>query len=188
MTLCDQFSLSIKARYHRLSTGQASVIRTICSLAVRTPVTLIDEPTTGMDEKMRILFHKLLLKEFLDTPRLFLMATHHLEEAEPILDHVLLMRKGKVVLHDDLESIKENGLIVEGPKNKVTEFSKGYVVYQLQPSSIAEYSRLLIKNSFNYSDYRAASVAGLTVRPVTVSEFCSYHTHDERGRIEDVFQ
>lgn len=188
MTLCDQFSLSIKARYHRLSTGQASVVRIICSLAVRTPVTLLDEPTTGMDETMRVLFHKVLLKEFLDTPRLFLMATHHLEEAEFILDHILLMKKGKIVYQDDLESIKENGLIVEGPREKVTEFSKGYVIDQLQESSIAEYSRLLVKNSFNYSDYRAASEAGLTVRPMTVSEFCSYHTQDERGRIEDVFQ
>ncbi|WP_169871008.1 NUDIX domain-containing protein [Shouchella patagoniensis] len=188
MTLCEQFSLSIKARYHRLSTGQASVMRTICSLAVRTPVTLLDEPTTGMDETMRVLFHKVLLKEFLDSPRLFLMTTHHLEETEFILDHILLMKKGKIVRHDDLESIKENGLIVEGPREKVTEFSKGYVIDQLQESSIAEYSRLLVKNSFNYSDYRAAAEAGLTVRPMTVSEFCSYHTHDERGRIEDVFQ
>ena len=56
---------------------------------------ILDEPTTGMDAKIRLLTWKLILG--LRGRHTILITTHNMEEAECVSDRIMIMSKGRIV-------------------------------------------------------------------------------------------
>ena len=56
---------------------------------------ILDEPTTGMDAKIRLQTWKIIL-QLRDSYRSILITTHNMEEAECLSDRILIMNKGRV--------------------------------------------------------------------------------------------
>ena len=69
----------------------------IIGLAARCPLTIFDEPTTGMDAAVRKDFYRALLKDYIAYPRTIILSSHHLEEIEDLLEDVLLIHDGKII-------------------------------------------------------------------------------------------
>jgi ABC-type multidrug transport system ATPase subunit len=55
---------------------------------------ILDEPTTGMDAKIRLLTWKLILN--LRKHKTVLITTHNMEEAECVSDRIMIMSKGRI--------------------------------------------------------------------------------------------
>ncbi|GAF14130.1 ABC transporter, ATP-binding protein [Bacillus sp. JCM 19046] len=185
---CDYFSLSVDAKYYRLSTGQASVARAVFAFAVRTPLLLLDEPTTGMDEKTRVMFHKCLLKEFVEHPRFVLMSTHYIEETENLLDSILLINKGKRVFHHSLEEINKLGLKVSGKTDDVLSFVEPYNTIATETSADFLYTTSYIEHSLSENALWKIEAKGLKIQPMSVKEVCNLYSMKKKGRVEDVFE
>lgn len=185
---CDHFSLSVDAKYYRLSTGQASVARAIFAFAVRTPILLLDEPTTGMDEKTRVMFHKCLLKEFLEHPRFILMSTHYIEETENLLDSILLLNKGRLVFHHSLEAMNKLGLKISGKTEDVLSFVEPYNTIATETSADSLYTTSYIEHSLSDSALWKGEGKGLNIQPMSVKEVCNLYSMKKKGRVEDVFE
>ena len=67
----------------------------LIGLASRAPVTILDEPAAGLDVVMRERFYQLLLEDFGETGRTFLLSTHIIEEAASVFEDVLFLDRGE---------------------------------------------------------------------------------------------
>ncbi|MGO4886675.1 ABC transporter ATP-binding protein [Anaerobacillus sp. MEB173] len=93
--LFDYFSFHRDQRHSSLSKGMKSTFNMILGLSARCPLTIFDEPTTGMDAAVRADFYRALLKDYIAYPRTILISSHHLDEIEDLLEDVLLIKEGE---------------------------------------------------------------------------------------------
>jgi len=89
----------------RLSKGQRQRV-VIAGALVRDPkIIILDEPTTGLDPKERILIRNLL--NDLKKDHLILMSSHLMQEVTDICDQVIFINQGQILLRDTVESLAE---------------------------------------------------------------------------------
>jgi ABC-2 type transport system ATP-binding protein len=181
--LAKYFDFDPKNYHNRLSKGKTSTFNSIIGLASRCPLTILDEPTTGMDEAVRKDFYRALLKDYLAHPRTIMISSHHLNEIEDLLEDVLLIKDGKKHLHLPISDLKEWAIGIKGPTEKVLEITNGEeLIYENRIGAGTMYA--VVKNNFSSLEIEKA---GLELTPVRASDLCVYLTNDSRGGIDDVF-
>lgn len=82
-------------RVQTFSGGMRRRLSLAISLIGNPKLIVLDEPTTGMDAKIRLLTWKIIL-QLRDPERTILITTHNMEEAECLSDRILIMNKGKI--------------------------------------------------------------------------------------------
>ncbi len=80
----------------KLSGGQAQRVRFALALIPDPDLLVLDEPTAAMDVQVRRAFWA-SMREFTDSGRTVLFATHYLEEADQFADRVVVLSSGNVV-------------------------------------------------------------------------------------------
>lgn len=123
--LTDRFELPRRSFVDRLSRGQRSALGVVLGLASRAPLTLLDEVTLGLDAAGRAGFACELALEQAEHPRTVVVATHLVDEVEPLLDRVTVLHAGRVLLHDDVEAVRSRVVAVSGPAPTVEGFAVG---------------------------------------------------------------
>ena len=83
--LTKEFGLDLKKKVCKMNKGMMSMVTITLALASRAPVTILDEPVAGLDVYMRDRFYDLLLKDYEETGRTFILSTHIIEEAANLL-------------------------------------------------------------------------------------------------------
>jgi ABC-2 type transport system ATP-binding protein len=126
--LLEALEVPIRTRLPKLSTGKRSAVGIAIGLASRAPVTIFDESTLGLDAPSRVAFYEALLAEQLERPRTLIVSTHLIEEVERLLQHVLVLDRGRVVASDDAEELRGRGLQLIGPEAAVEDLVAGYDV------------------------------------------------------------
>jgi ABC-2 type transport system ATP-binding protein len=181
--LSKYFDFGPKNYHNRLSKGKTSTFNSIIGLASRCPLTILDEPTTGMDEAVRKDFYRALLKDYLAHPRTIIISSHHLNEIEDLLEDVLLIKDGKKHLHMPISELKEWAIGIKGPTEKVLELTNGEdLIYENRIGADTMYA--VVKNNFSTLEMEKA---GIELSPVRASDLCVYLTKDSKGGIDDVF-
>lgn len=94
--LVQRFGLETKKRISKLSKGMLSMVTIILALASRAPITILDEPVAGLDVVAREDFYKLLLEDYTETGRTFVISTHIIEEATNVFEKVIVMKDGAI--------------------------------------------------------------------------------------------
>lgn len=95
--LLKEFKLDRKKRVSTLSKGQQSMLTILIALASRAPLTILDEPVAGLDVVMRERFYQLLLEDYAQTGRTFVVSTHIIEEAASVFERVLILDRGRMI-------------------------------------------------------------------------------------------
>jgi ABC-2 type transport system ATP-binding protein len=181
--LFDYFSFDPKHYHNLLSKGKTSTFNAVVGLAARCPLTLMDEPTTGMDEAVRKDFYRAMLKDYIAFPRTIVISSHHLNEIEDLLEDVLLIKDGKVKLHMPISDLKEWAIGFKGPSEKVLAMTEGKeILYKNQMGMDTLY--VVVENDYPVSVLESS---GLEVTSVRASDVCVYLTNDSKGGIDDVF-
>ncbi|MFS0635981.1 ABC transporter ATP-binding protein [Mesobacillus foraminis] len=183
--LFDYFSLDSKGYHHRLSKGKISTFNSILGIASRCPLTIFDEPTTGMDEGVRKDFYRALLKDYISHPRTILISSHHLDEIEELLEDILFLHEGKKLLQVPASSLKEYAIGIKGPKETIQKVTAGNETLFKKTSGMNTIYAV-VKNSSGTLAQEAQS-AGLEVLPVRSSDLFVYLTSKTKGGIDDVF-
>ena len=80
----------------KLSGGQSQRVRYALALVPDPDLLVLDEPTVAMDVEVRRAFWT-SMREFTDSGRTVLFATHYLEEADDFADRVVVLARGQVV-------------------------------------------------------------------------------------------
>jgi len=84
-------------RLGQLSLGQKRRVELAAALAGNTELILLDEPTNGLDPFAVIAFRDAVVASRVGN-RTIIIASHHLDELQRIVDHVVLLNQGKVDL------------------------------------------------------------------------------------------
>ncbi|ART76464.1 ABC transporter [Sutcliffiella horikoshii] len=185
--LFDYFSFQNSQRHSELSKGMKSTFNMIVGLASRCPLTMFDEPTTGMDASVRKDFYRALLKDYIANPRTIIISSHHLEEMEDLLEDILLLNDGQKILHLPVSDLKEYAIGVKGnPKGLIEWLDDKEVLYKKEIGTSMIYA--VIENIYSEKIKKDANKFGFELSPVSSNDICIYLTGKEKGGIDDVFK
>lgn len=103
--LIRDFDLDPKKKLGKLSKGMLSMLTITVALASKAEFTFLDEPVAGLDVVAREQFYKLLLDEYTDTGRTFVISTHIIEEAADVMEEVIILNRGKILLMENIQAL-----------------------------------------------------------------------------------
>lgn len=106
LKLLADFNIAEKSKFSKLSTGNQTLVQNILGLASRTPITILDEPTNGLDSVNRQIFFRHLVEDHHRHPRMFILSTHLIQEVEPYLTDVIMLKDAKILMHCPLNEIQ----------------------------------------------------------------------------------
>ncbi len=105
--LVDQ-GLMADSRFGTLSKGQRRWVLAALALASRPQLLLMDEPADGLDPSARRRLYDLLRQFVNDETGTVLVSSHVLSDLERVADEVVVLRGGKVALHESLETLRDD--------------------------------------------------------------------------------
>lgn len=92
-----------KTKMKALSGGMLKRVGIAIALLNEPKILILDEPTAGLDPKERIIFRNLIAS--LSQHTIILLSTHIVSDIETIADDILVMKEGKILLHDTCEAM-----------------------------------------------------------------------------------
>lgn len=128
--LVDLFHLDIKKKVSKVSKGMMSMVTIIVALASKADITIMDEPVAGLDVVAREQFYKLVLEEYSNTGRTFVISTHIIEEAADLFEEVIILKEGKVLCKENTQELLERCLHVSGKAEDVDAACEGLSRYR----------------------------------------------------------
>ena len=126
--LLGEFKLEPKKKIYQLSKGQMSMVTILIALASRAPVTILDEPASGLDVVMRERFYQLLLEDFAQTNRTFIVSTHIIEEAASVFEQVIILDEGRILENCPTEELVDQFRYISGREDEVDRVCAGLEV------------------------------------------------------------
>ena len=126
--LLEEFGLEPKKKISQLSKGQMSMVTILIALASRSPVTILDEPAAGLDVVMRERFYQLLLEDFAQTGRTFIVSTHIIEEAASVFENVIILDHGRILENSPTEELVDQFRYISGREDVVDQVCQGLEV------------------------------------------------------------
>lgn len=124
--LVEEFGLDTKKRIGKLSKGMLSMVTIIVALASKAEFTFLDEPVAGLDVVARERFYELLVEEFTETGRTFVVSTHIIEEAADVLEEVIIVDQGKILLQENTQELLERSYHISGHADEVDQATAFY--------------------------------------------------------------
>ena len=96
----------------------------VLALASKADFTFLDEPVSGLDVVAREQFYRLLLEEFTESGRTFVISTHIIEEAADLFEEVIFLHQGKILLKENTQELLERCIYVSGRAEEVDQGGK----------------------------------------------------------------
>lgn len=126
--LINRFNIPFDRPMNELSKGMQSAVNVAIGLACKAPITIFDEAYLSMDAPSRELFYEELQESQLNNPRLIIVSTHLVSEAEYLFDEVMILDHGELLFYEDYESLVSKGVTVTGEKDEVDALVSSYQV------------------------------------------------------------
>ena len=117
--LVEIFELDKKKQIMKLSKGMMSMVTIIVALASKAEYTFMDEPVAGLDVVARDTFYKLLLEEYTNTGRTFVISTHIIDEASDVFEEVIVVNHESIMLKENTAELLERTVHVGGKAEAV---------------------------------------------------------------------
>jgi ABC-2 type transport system ATP-binding protein len=102
-----RFGVPSDIPFGRLSKGQKGQAALTLALAPVPRLVLLDDPTLGLDPLARRAVFEELIVDLADRGTTVFLTSHDLAGVEGIADHIGVLREGRLVLNEDLESVKQ---------------------------------------------------------------------------------
>ena len=104
--LLKDLDLDINSKLTKMSKGMKEKIQLILVMSRRAKLYILDEPLGGVDPSTRDYIMQTILSNFGEDSSL-LITTHLIADVEKILDEVIFIDKGKIVLNEDADKLRE---------------------------------------------------------------------------------
>ncbi|MDR1501371.1 MAG: ABC transporter ATP-binding protein [Prevotella sp.] len=147
----NDFHVEKDRKMAELSFGQKKKVMIAFALALNTPITLLDEPTNGLDIPSKAQFRKIVASAFEDS-RCILISTHQVRDLESLIDPIIILDRNQVLLNNSVEEITQK-LLFSYTSTKPQEAlyceqtMQGYA--SVQVNEYKEESTLNIETLFN---------------------------------------
>jgi len=103
--LAERFDAQLDRPIRELSTGNRQKLGLIQAFMHEPELLILDEPIAGLDPLAQQSFHA-LLAEVAAQGRTVFLSSHTLSEVERVADRVAILRRGRLVVVDELENLR----------------------------------------------------------------------------------
>ena len=176
--LVARFELPLETRVQHLSRGQRSALGIVIGLASRAPLTMLDESYLGMDAHNRQAFYEELLRDYVEHPRTFVLSTHLIDEVAPLFEDVIIIERGRLLLHESADELRARGSAVIGPTPTVESFTAG--MQRLSEQRLGGTSSVVVYGELTGEQRAEARRLGLELDPIGMQDLFIHLT----GRVE----
>ncbi len=107
----------VNTRANELSGGYRKRLQLARCFLSDSRILILDEPTAGLDPIIKDKLYG-LLRTYSREGKLVILATQLLDEIEKVCDEVVIINKGKIIIHDTVDEVKE----LFGGTKKITLF------------------------------------------------------------------
>lgn len=165
--LVDDFQLPLNRKIKKLSRGQVSAVGVIVGLASRAPLTFFDEPYLGLDAVARQIFYDRLLDDYAEHPRTVILSTHLIDEVADLLEHVLVIDRGRIIIDQPADVLRTSAITLVGSREAVEPFIAGREVL-VSHALGGTVSATVV--GLSTEDRRLAAASGVELRPVSLQQ------------------
>ena len=126
---CEEFHLPMDKKLKDFSAGMKAKLKVLSAVAngdVR--LLILDEPTAGMDVMVREQILDLLREFMMPGDRSILISSHISSDLEGFCDDVYLMNQGKIILHEDVDTLLEQYGILKVTTEQYDTLDKEYLL------------------------------------------------------------
>lgn len=177
LKLVKRFKLPLDQKVDTLSKGKQSALDVVIGLASRTPVTIFDEAYLGMDAPARSVFYEELIKDYAEHPRCMILSTHLISEVASLIEEVMIIDRGKLLLHEPIDTLMSQGLSVTGPAEKVDQLTSG--LHLLKQQQLGRTKSVMIYGQLESERRAEFEAAGFELGPIGLQELFIYLTEHE---------
>ncbi|HLV59211.1 MAG TPA: ABC transporter ATP-binding protein [Natronosporangium sp.] len=178
--LADRFEVPLHRTPRQLSRGQRSAVACILGLASRAPLTMFDESYLGMDAPARYAFYEELLNDYTAHPRTVIISTHLVEEFAGLFEEVIMIHRGRLVVHDGADALRARGATLTGPAEQVQRAAAGLTT--LRERQLGGIREVTVYGPLDEQRRRAAQAAGVHVEPVPLQDLFVHLTAGDGDR------
>lgn len=125
LKLAATFKIDLKKKFKSLSKGYESMVKIVIALASNAPLVILDEPVLGLDAAVRDVFYQVLVEDFAENPRTFIISTHLIEEISDLIEEAIIIKDGTLLFQKPVEEILQMGYCVAGKAVNVDNYTKG---------------------------------------------------------------
>jgi ABC-2 type transport system ATP-binding protein len=129
-----RFGVPLNVPFGRLSKGQKGQVALTLALAPSPRLLILDDPTLGLDPLARRTVFEELIGELADRGTTVFLTTHDLAAVEGIADRVGILRAGRLLLDEELESLKRRFRRISFPP---AEAARAAGLAALEPVAVA---------------------------------------------------
>lgn len=176
--LVEEFELDVKKKISKLSKGMLSMVTIVVALASKAEFTFLDEPVAGLDVVARERFYELLLEEFTQTGRTFVVSTHIIEEAAEVLEEVIIVDHGKILIKENTQDLLDRSFHISGHEDEVDRAIEGMEVHHEEHLGRSKGVTVLLKPGQKIPEGYDVSIQKLSLQKVFVA-LCGEETRHE---------
>ncbi|APZ49976.1 hypothetical protein BW721_10255 [Jeotgalibaca sp. PTS2502] len=161
-SMLERYGISTKQKFSKLSTGNKTLVQNTIGLATRAPITILDEPTNGLDSVNRQTFFQFMMEDYADHPRLFMLSTHLIQEVENYLTDVVILKDSAILIADTLERIQLKSHLVSNYQleNKVV----------ISETTFGSRTEQIIYDDLSDDDINTIKANGGEVKPINLQQ------------------
>ncbi len=174
------FEINTKKPLLALSQGLKSLVHFTCAMATRCQITMLDEPFIGIDIEKRKTAYEILLRDYMEHPRTFIISSHNFSELEHVLSEMILIHNGELIFYEEMDTVRDMLVRVDGPENTLQEFISRHKVYHFSKGELGSFA--IIEGSMQSPAALDAPKLGLTPSPVSPEDVCVYLTSNRKER------
>ena len=104
--MLKSLSIDSNMQIKKISKGTKEKVQLIMVMSRRAKLYLLDEPIAGVDPAAREYIIRTIISNY-EKDASILISTHLIQDVENILDDVILLKDGKIILHEPADKLRE---------------------------------------------------------------------------------
>ena len=127
--MCEEYQIPLNKFIKEYSTGMKAKLNLIIALTHQAEFLMLDEPTAGLDVGARERMLDILRGYMEEKPeRSILISSHISSDLEHLCDDIYVIHKGKIVLHEEMDTILEKYAVLKVSEEQYRAMDKRYLL------------------------------------------------------------
>lgn len=126
---CQEMNLPTKKQVMKFSTGMKAKLRVLVALSHKAKILIMDEPTSGLDVEARMAILDMIREYMVENEDCCVLLTSHIStDLEGLCDDIYMIHGGKILLHEDTDTILGQYGILKVDEQKMKELDQQYIL------------------------------------------------------------
>ena len=127
--MCEEYQIPLNKFIKEYSTGMKAKLNLVVALTHQAEFLMLDEPTAGLDVGAREGMLDILRGYMEEKPeRSILISSHISSDLEHLCDDIYVIHKGKIVLHEEMDTILEKYAVLKVSEEQYRAMDKRYLL------------------------------------------------------------